>query len=111
MTALHWAAYNGDTAVVQLLLEKGAKPQINALDNTPVDLAGFSRSVEVVTVFCDWLQEKSSLGTVKSHKKTLDSQPSMPSQSIAGSRLDSSPDSVNGVNSSINQLKPVDPIL
>ena len=68
MTPLHWAAYNGDTAVVRLLLDNGAKPQINALDNTPVDLAGFSRSVEVVKMFCDWLQNNSSLVAVKSHK-------------------------------------------
>ena len=39
MTALHWAAYNDDHAVVKLLLKQGAKSTINAKGYAPVDIA------------------------------------------------------------------------
>ena len=56
MSPLHWAAYNGDKDVVHLLLSRGAKLTMNKKDNSPVDLAGFSKSVEVIKTFCDWLK-------------------------------------------------------
>ena len=43
MTAMHWAAYHGDDAVIKLLLDHGAEITFTKLDKVPVDFAGFNR--------------------------------------------------------------------
>lgn len=48
MTALHWAAYNNDFKVVELLLSYGAKSQLNKDNNAPVDIAALCENWEVV---------------------------------------------------------------
>lgn len=58
MTALHWAAYNDDSAVVKLLLEKGATSLCNNEDITPVDVAAVCLHWDTVQVFIDDLYEK-----------------------------------------------------
>ena len=48
MTALHWAAYNDDREVIQMLLAAGAKQTWNRALFAPVDLAGFCGNYDVV---------------------------------------------------------------
>lgn len=48
MTALHWAAYNNDYKVVELLLQCGAKSLLNKDNNAPVDIAALCENWEVV---------------------------------------------------------------
>ena len=58
MTALHWAAYQGDSEMVQLLLDNGALQLISLKGNTPVDIAGFCSNTEVVMAFCKNLEKQ-----------------------------------------------------
>ena len=51
MTPLHWAAYNNDARVVQLLLEKGAKSKLNKKSLAPVDVAAICGHWTVVDKF------------------------------------------------------------
>ena len=48
MTPLHWAAYQGDSEMIQLLLDKGAKQNMTINGNTPVDIAGFMKHQECI---------------------------------------------------------------
>lgn len=50
MTPLHWAAYQGDTDMVELLLKNGAKMIMTKLGDTPVDMAGFVDDSDTVLV-------------------------------------------------------------
>ena len=58
MTALHWAAYQGDADMVQLLLQHNAMQDMTAQGNTPVDIAGFMKHTEVVLTFCKELEHR-----------------------------------------------------
>ena len=58
MTPLHWAAYQGDSDMVQLLLDSGARQYQTILGNTPVDIAGFCKNTEVVLTFCQELDKR-----------------------------------------------------
>ena len=51
MTALHWAAYQSQLAIVRFLLQEGAKLQMNQLGDTPIDVAGYCGEKEIVEVF------------------------------------------------------------
>ena len=60
MTALHWAAFNDDTDVIEFLLSKDAKIKISAKDFStktratklsPVDIAGLCNNEKTVRVF------------------------------------------------------------
>lgn len=61
MTPLHWAAFHGDADLTQLLLEEGAVQTPNIYGYYPVDIAGFSKNIEVVLIYCKYL-EKQILG-------------------------------------------------
>ena len=51
MTALHWAAFNNDSALVTYLLSlDGVKLEFNNEGYTPCDVAGFCRNKNVVRV-------------------------------------------------------------
>jgi uncharacterized protein len=53
-SALHWAAYRGDAAIVDLLLRAGAKPSIaNRYGVTPVTLAAQKGNAAVLTRLLD----------------------------------------------------------
>ena len=52
MNPLHWAAYQGDHDLVQLLLNNGAVQMPNVYGLYPVDIAGFSKKSEVILTFC-----------------------------------------------------------
>ena len=56
MTPLHWAAYQADPMLVQLLLDNGAEQNPNRYEMTPVDMAGYSGNTECVRTFCKWLE-------------------------------------------------------
>ena len=58
MTPLHWAAFQGDAELVQLLLENGAEQLANVYDLYPVDIAGFMNKAEVIMTFCKNLEKK-----------------------------------------------------
>ena len=58
MTALHWAAFQGDADLTMLLLNKGEEQHANIYGYYPVDMAGFSKHTEVVQVFCEFLRKK-----------------------------------------------------
>ena len=58
MTPLHWAAYQGDSEMVELLLDSGAIQKQTILGNTPIDIAGFCNCSEVVMTFCKHLERK-----------------------------------------------------
>jgi len=59
MTPLHWAAYNNDVGVLNLLLRSGAAITLNKSGYAPIDLAGFCGNKEAVRVFVDDCQHKS----------------------------------------------------
>ena len=51
MTAMHWAAYNGDFAVVRELLNRGGSHfTISHLGRLPIDVGGSSRAWDVVDI-------------------------------------------------------------
>ena len=58
MTPLHWAAYQGDEAMVQLLLDSDAIQHMTTMGNTPVDIAGFMGHREIVKTFCKDLEKR-----------------------------------------------------
>ena len=58
MTPLHWAAYQSDEQMVELLLAKGAVMVETKLGDTPVDMAGFCSEVDTVLVFCRDLRKR-----------------------------------------------------
>ena len=58
MTPLHWAAYQGDEELVQILLDYGAIQSLTTLDNAPVDIAGFCKHQDVVMTFCQDMEKK-----------------------------------------------------
>ena len=58
MTPLHWAAYQGDAAMVQLLLENDAIQHMTSQGNTPVDIAGFMGHKDIVVTFCKDLEKR-----------------------------------------------------
>ena len=58
MTPLHWAAYQSDEQMVELLLAKGAKMVETKLGDTPVDMAGFCHEIDTVLVFCRDLRKR-----------------------------------------------------
>jgi ankyrin repeat protein len=49
LTALHWAAFNDDKAVVKLLLRHGANLYYSSTDETPIDIAGLCENYDVNT--------------------------------------------------------------
>ena len=54
MSAVHWAAYNKDHAVVSELLNNGAEHfQFSHMGRLPIDVGGSSRAWEVVDVCLD----------------------------------------------------------
>jgi len=59
MTPLHWAAFNNDVGVINLLLRSGATISLNKSGYAPIDLAGFCGNKEAVRVFVDDCQHKS----------------------------------------------------
>ena len=54
-TALHWAAYHGDHAVVTELLENHASMVFSKDGKTAVDIAGICGQKEVVNCINEWL--------------------------------------------------------
>ena len=56
MTCLHWAAYQGDSRLVEVLLNKGAKQSLTTLGNAPVDIAGFCGHSDAVLSFCKFFE-------------------------------------------------------
>ena len=52
MTCLHWAAYQGDARLVELLLDKYAVQTVTTFDIAPVDIAGFCGNTDAVLSFC-----------------------------------------------------------
>ena len=58
MTPLHWAAYQSDEQMVELLLANGAVMVETKLGDTPVDMAGFCNEVDTVLVFCRDLEKR-----------------------------------------------------
>ena len=58
MTPLHWAAYQGDAAMVQLLLENDAIQHMTTQGSTPVDIAGFMGHKDIVVTFCKDLEKR-----------------------------------------------------
>ena len=58
MTPLHWAAYQSDEQMVELLLSKGAVNVETKLGDTPVDMAGFCGEIDTVLVFCRDLKKR-----------------------------------------------------
>ena len=58
MTPLHWAAYQGDAAMVQVLLDNNACQHMTTQGNTPVDIAGFMGHREIVKTFCKDLERR-----------------------------------------------------
>ena len=51
MTPLHWAAYQNDNLMVELLLKEGARLRTSKLGDTPVDVAGFCGKEDIVMIF------------------------------------------------------------
>ena len=58
MTPLHWAAYQGDSDICELLLKNGALQILTKHDKTPVDIAGFCGHGDVVMVFVKHLEQQ-----------------------------------------------------
>lgn len=71
MTPLHWAAYNSDDEVIEVLLRNRADPYIFSLmGRIPIDVAGSCCSYEVVDVFLKHYTETEIVlnsGTTKSN--------------------------------------------
>ena len=58
MTPLHWAAYQNDNLMVELLLKEGAHLCMNKLGDTPVDVAGFCDKEDIVLIFLHNLERR-----------------------------------------------------
>jgi len=58
MTPLHWAAYQGDTELLKLLLDNGAIMVETSLGSSPIDIAGFCGKKNIVNEFADYLAVK-----------------------------------------------------
>lgn len=58
MTALHWLAFNEDVECTKFLLENKARQQYNDKNNSPVDVAGFSRIPQILDLFIEDLHSK-----------------------------------------------------
>ena len=60
MTPLHWAAYQNDNLLVELLLKEGARLITSKLGDTPVDIAGFCGKQDIVMIFLRNLEKRVS---------------------------------------------------
>ena len=58
MTALHWAAFNGDIATCRYLMEAGANIIFSEQDFTPIDIAGMCGYPELVEFFAEELSKR-----------------------------------------------------
>ncbi len=47
LTALHWAALNDDSRVVDYLLKQGASMKFSNFEQTPIDVAGICTNLQV----------------------------------------------------------------
>ena len=58
MTPMHWAAYQSDNEMVNMLLKQGARLVKTRLGDTPVDVAGYCGNEDTVLVFLQDLERR-----------------------------------------------------
>lgn len=58
MTPLHWAAYQSDEIIIELLLKHGACQVMTKLGDTPIDVAGYCGEVDTVLIFLRDLEKR-----------------------------------------------------
>ena len=69
MTALHWAAFNGDVDTCGYLLAVGAAVTYSSQDYTAVDIAGICNYPELVQYFAETLSARVSKPFAAEHQK------------------------------------------